>query len=116
MKIKQLAATGYRVLSFSPASFATQLVEAQLAGRTTAFYAKVQKAPLVFFDDFGKAKFTETVEVGFFEIIEQRTAWQRPTIITTNETGTTLASRMSSTRYDAFVERLREFFTVINYA
>lgn len=110
MLIKRLCRAGLKVTAFSPAGFNTELVDAQMKSEGKAFLDRVCKAPLVFFDDLGKGKMTDNVEMALFEVIEQRTAWRLPTIATTNDNGETLAGRMTANRAQPFVRRLRSYF------
>lgn len=115
MLIKRLSAAGMKVTPFSPIGFSTELVDAQLKGDGKKFLDRVCEAELVFFDDLGKAKLTENVEASLFEVFEQRTAWARPTIVTTNDTGESLEARMSKNRGNPLVKRLKEFFQVVEF-
>jgi len=70
---------------------------------------------VLFFDDFGKMKFTERVESELFAVIEKRTANCLPLILTTNFTGETLEERMTLDRGVPLVRRLREFCVDVSF-
>ena len=70
---------------------------------------------LVFMDDLGKLKLTERAEVELFGLIERRCANKLPMIVTTNDTGDSLASRMTDNRGPALIRRLREFCEPIQF-
>lgn len=70
---------------------------------------------ILFFDDLGKLKLTERAEAELFGLIERRCANQLPIIATTNDTGDSLASRMTDNRGPAMIRRLREFCDVIAF-
>lgn len=70
---------------------------------------------LVFMDDLGKLKLTERAEVELFGLIERRCANRLPMIVTTNDTGDSLASRMTDNRGPALIRRLREFCDPIQF-
>lgn len=74
----------------------------------------IAEARLVFFDDLGKLKLTERAEMELFGVIERRSANKLPIIATTNDTGDTLAARMTENRGPAMIRRLREFCQVIH--
>lgn len=76
---------------------------------------KVAVCPLVFFDDLGKLKLTERAEVELFGVIERRCASELPIIVTTNDTGDSLAARMTDNRGPAMIRRLREFCEPIQF-
>lgn len=76
---------------------------------------KVAAIPLLFFDDLGKLKLTERAETELFGVIERRCAAQLPIIATTNDTGDSLAARMTENRGPALIRRLREFCDIITF-
>ena len=63
---------------------------------------------VLFMDDAFKVKLTESYEAALFAVIDSRMENLRPIIATTNDTGETLAGRMSQDRGAAMVRRLRE--------
>lgn len=71
---------------------------------------QLAKAPVLFFDDLGKAKLTDRVESEFFGIIEKRIANCVPTLITTNLNSKALAHMLSPDRGPAMIRRLKEYF------
>jgi len=73
------------------------------------------KVDLLFFDDLGKLKMTERAETELFGLVERRCANQLPIIATTNDTGDTLAARMTDNRGPALIRRLREFCQIIQF-
>lgn len=73
------------------------------------------KCPVLFFDDFGKLKLTERAETELFGLVERRCANKLPIIATTNDTGDSLAARMTDNRGRAMIRRLREFCQVIDF-
>jgi DNA replication protein DnaC len=70
---------------------------------------------LLFFDDVFKVKLTDSFEAAVFAIVDYRMSHNLPILATLNDTGETLAARMSSDRGDAFVARLKEMCEVINF-
>lgn len=71
---------------------------------------------LLLLDDVLKAKLTDSVEQALFTIVNTRTERGLPIITTTNDTGETLLSRMSSDRGPAMLRRLREFAVSFSFA
>lgn len=66
-------------------------------------------------DDVGKEMMTKRVASDLFAIIDGRVNYKRTTILTTQHTGESVASRFNDrTIGDAIVSRLREFYTVIS--
>ena len=74
---------------------------------------RIIKVPYLVLDDIGKEMLTKRVATDLFAIIDGRVSYKRTTIITTQHTGTEIASRFNDrTLGDAIVSRLREFYTV----
>ena len=76
---------------------------------------RMAKVDLLFLDDLGKLKLTERAEVELFGLIERRCAAELPIIVTTNDTGDSLAARMTDNRGPAMIRRLREFCDPIHF-
>lgn len=70
---------------------------------------------LLILDDVFKVKLTEAFECALFGIICERTEHRRPFIVTMNDTGDTLLSRLSQDRGASMIERLREFCKIIRF-
>ena len=64
-------------------------------------------------DDVFKTKLTDSYEGVVFSIVDQRTQENRPIILASNDTGDSLAGRMSLDRSGPLVARLREFCSSI---
>lgn len=75
--------------------------------------AKAHNCRVLCLDDVGKEKFTETIERDFYDLVEQRTSYLKPTHWTANATGPQLEAMMSSDRGGAIMRRLREFTEAI---
>lgn len=70
---------------------------------------------LLLFDDVLKVKLTDSVEQALFAIVNSRTERGLPILCTTNDTGETLAARMTEDRGPALLRRLREFSQSISF-
>lgn len=66
-------------------------------------------------DDVFKTKLTDSYEGIVFSIIDQRTQENRPVILASNDTGDSLACRITQDRSGPLVARLREFCTSITF-
>jgi DNA replication protein DnaC len=84
-------------------------------GKGERWTKEIVHAPAVFFDDFGKCRLTERGESELFGIIENRMAYKKPIIITTNFVGDTLAARLRDDVAEPLVQRLRECCTSIAF-
>lgn len=107
--LKRLAVDELKsVVLFLDNSFARQCAE-MFGDGGSGWIKEAMKADVVLIDDLGKFKLTERVESELFGLIEHRTSWQRPIIVTMNATGQELESRMSADRGAPLLRRLREF-------
>jgi DNA replication protein DnaC len=100
---------------FDAISFGHQIAKHYRDEDAEDWLDRVAQCPLVFFDDLGKLKLTERAEVELFGVIERRCAAELPIIVTTNDTGDSLAARMTDNRGPAMIRRLREFCEPIQF-
>lgn len=70
---------------------------------------------LLLLDDVFKTRMTDSVEQALFVIINSRTERGLPIIVTANDTGDTLAARLSEDRGVPLLRRLREFCDTISF-
>lgn len=68
---------------------------------------------LLFMDDIFKNKLTDSFEGVIFTLLDQRIQARRPVIITSNDTGKTLAGRMTEDRSEPLIRRIREHSTTV---
>jgi DNA replication protein DnaC len=80
-----------------------------------AFADSLVNVDLLMLDDVFKAKPTERVEELLFAVIDERGQWEKPCIITLNDTGDTLTARLSADRGPALIRRLRDYCQTINF-
>lgn len=73
------------------------------------------KKELVFLDDIFKNKMTDSFEGFIFSIVDQRVQNELPIIVTCNDTGESLTSRLTVDRGAPLIRRLRECCRVINF-
>lgn len=104
-----VAATGYDFSIHIPALYAKG------ADHVEHWVETCCKAEICFLDDPFKAKATERTEDVLFAIVDQRLAHQRPLIITANDTGESLAGRLSADRGLPLVRRLRDACTSVAF-
>lgn len=107
--------TSQNFVWFDATSFGHEIIRSYRDETADLWLDKVCTCPLVFFDDLGKLKLTERAEVELFGVIERRCASELPIIVTTNDTGDSLAARMSDNRGPAMIRRLREFCEPIQF-
>lgn len=78
-------------------------------GAVNAWIEHRSKVNILAFDDLFKAKLTESFEQVVFTITASRTERGKPILMTTQDVGATLLTRMSPDRGPALIRRLREF-------
>lgn len=74
----------------------------------SAWVNRASGCELLLLDDPFKVTFTPRVEEAVFLIVDHRLAHGLPVIATTNDTGETLAARLSPDRGPALIRRIRE--------
>lgn len=100
---------------FDCVGFGQEIAKHYKAEDAEEWLDKLATVDLIFMDDLGKLKLTERAETELFGLIERRCANCLPLIVTTNDTGDTLASRMTDNRGPALIRRLREFCEPIQF-
>lgn len=70
---------------------------------------------LLLLDDVFKSRLSDGLEQAIFTIISMRIESKRPIIVTCNDVGETLMSRMSPDRGPALIRRLREYCDIIPF-
>ena len=74
---------------------------------------RARRRKILFLDDLGKAKFTERVEMEFYDLIEFRAANKLPILFTANMSGKQLTEALGEDRGEPIMRRLREFCDII---
>lgn len=69
----------------------------------------LSETELLLMDDVFKSKLSERIEELLFAVLEQRGIWQRPTLVTLNDTPETLRARLSADRGPALIGRLSDY-------
>lgn len=111
--VKDRAERGFKW--FDCVGFGHEIAEHYKLEDAEQWLSSLSSVPILFFDDFGKLKITERAESELFGVIERRCSKMLPIIMTTNDDGATLASRMTDNRASATIRRLREFCEIIAF-
>jgi len=107
---------GYTVIAFTGVSFGHELnVRYRLDEAEHWLEMLSTRTEIVFFDDLGKLKLTDRAEAELFGVVEARCSNLLPILVTTNDTGETMAKRMTEGRAAPLVRRLREFCVGIDF-
>lgn len=109
--VKRLVLEGRSVMAMTAGEFARQCAQAHGTGAQEAgeWFTSLMEVDVLFIDDLGKFKLTERVESDLFDLFEQRAAYLRPILCTTNAVGEVLEKMMSPDRGAPLVARIREF-------
>ena len=73
----------------------------------------IERIPLLLLDDVGQERITDRTGSEFFSLIEQRTAWKRPTLWTSNLDAGTFKQALGADRGQPTIRRLREFSDIV---
>jgi DNA replication protein DnaC len=114
--LEKMVMKGFRVsVMDSMAGLKYASLYSQGAEMVEVWADKVIGMDILLLDDVFKNKLTDSFEGVIFTIIDQRIQSQRPTIVTSNDTGDTLAARMTSDRAQPLLRRLRECCQTIHF-
>ena len=113
--LKRLIREGQQVRTFFHGAFPDQLLEVIRSERSfRAWKREIARADILVIDDLFSFKMTERVESSIFEILDERIAYYRPTLVTTQLTGKDARERFQSLkRCEAFFARIEEFFVIV---
>jgi len=85
----------------------------EIRGESVEKLKLIERIPLLLLDDVGQEKITERTGSEFFSLIEQRTAWKRPTLWTSNLDAGTFKQALGAERGQPTIRRLREFSEIV---
>lgn len=106
---------GFVCLWVDSEEFATKCVQAHRGDNEGHFYREMVSPQILLLDDLGKSKLTQRVTEGLFQVIDKRSRSLKTTVLTTNETGGSLANRCEDKELaEAAIRRLKEFCRIIN--
>lgn len=97
------------VIAITSAQFDRQCRDAGGTYTLTEWFNRLAAVDVLFLDDLGKAKWTEGTEAQMFDLIDERTREGRPILATTNDSGESLAARLSTDRGEPLIRRLRDY-------
>jgi DNA replication protein DnaC len=100
-----------KIIALSSAQFDRQCRDAGGNFTLSAWFDRLATADVLFIDDLGKGSWTQNTEAQFFDLIDQRTREGRPILATTNDSGDSLAARLSEDRGEPLIRRLRDYCT-----
>jgi DNA replication protein DnaC len=112
--IKQIFMQGKTIkVMDSMAGFEYAAVFSGGAGTALDWIQSRSNCGLLFMDDVFKVKLTDSFEAALFAVVDHRMNHQLPIIATLNDTGDTLAARMTDDRGNPFIARLKEMCDTI---
>lgn len=88
----------------------------QGAEKVEKWVGELVSVDVLFMDDIFKNKLTDSFEGIIFSILDRRIESGKPVILSANDTGTTLAGRMTEDRGEPLVRRLREFCLALRFS
>jgi DNA replication protein DnaC len=114
--LRRLFDEGRSIEALTAGEFGRSYADAAGQYRASAWFERLAAVDVLFVDDLGKGCWSEAVRAVFFDLIDKRTRFGRPVLITTNDTGPELSERMRDVNLgDPLVRRLREFCEVLKF-
>jgi DNA replication protein DnaC len=107
--IRRLFDERRKVIPLTAAQFDRQCRDAGGSFTLSEWFNRLATADVLFLDDLGKGSWTQGTEAQIFDLIDERTREGRPILATSNDTGATLAARLSQDRGEPLVRRLRDY-------
>ena len=107
--MRRLYMEGRRLVVLTPGQFDRQCRDAGGNFTLTEWFNRLSQCDVFVMDDLGKAQWTPATEASWFDLVDERTRYNRPIIATTNDTGQTIAARMSPDRAEMLIRRLRDY-------
>ena len=107
--LAKLHSQGIRFKAFFPGEFHAELVAAKRSKGYIDWFNDITSVPVLAIDDLFSEKLTSTTEAGYFEVLDKRISYKRPTLITTQvRTSDTKSLFENPLRGHALMARLRE--------
>lgn len=107
--IRRLYVEGKTVTVLTAAQFDRECRDAGGNFTLTDWFNRLAARDVLVLDDLGKHPWTPATEATWFDLVDERTREDKPIIVTTNDTGDSLASRMAPERAEPLIRRLRDF-------
>jgi hypothetical protein len=114
--LRQLFGERRKVVARTSAHFDRECRDAGGNFTLSDWFKRLAEVDVLFLDDLGKARWTEGTEAQIFDLIDIRTREGRPILATTNDTGTSLAARLSPDRGEPLIRRLRDYCETIVFS
>lgn len=111
--VRRLWIEGSKTYVLTAGQFDRQCRDAGGNFTLTSWFNRLAEVYVFVLDDLGKGQWTPATEATWFDLVDERTRENRPIIVTTNDTGETLADRMSPERAEALIRRLRDYCDTI---
>ena len=96
-------------------SLEAECQQARDDGSLESWIRQLRRVPVLFWDDLGKLRFFPSTEGVVFDVLDWRMNAHRPVLFTTEDTGETLAARLSGHVAGAFIRRLRDYCTCLEF-
>lgn len=116
--IRRMIEEGRSVATISATGFSRLCIEQFDDDLKTKNIAKdkmrwLRRREVILFDDIGKQKFTERVEIELYDLLEYRTSNLLPVIWTANASSKQLLTMLSDDRGEPILRRLSEFSEIV---
>jgi hypothetical protein len=118
LRLRRFIESGLDAMYLRSAEFARELIERTKPGGkggADAWLTSLRRVDVLCLDEVEKLKFSERVQVEFFDLVEVRLSDDLTTLFVGNENPKELAERMGHEFSDAFFRRVCEFCTPMKF-
>ena len=98
-----------KFVALTAAEFDRQCRDAGGNYTLSEWFDRLAQRDVLFLDDIGKGAWTQATEAQIFDLIDCRTRNGKPILATSNDSGASLAARLSEDRGGPLVRRLRDY-------
>lgn len=113
--LRMLWDQGQRISALTAGELDRQCRDAAGNFTLNSWFKRLATADVFFLDDLGKGHWTQATEAHFFDLVDERTRKGKPILVTTNDSGETLAARLSDDRAEPLIRRLRDYCECVNF-
>lgn len=104
------------IKALSGGEFERQCRDAMHSGGMTDWFDKLAGVPVLFIDDIFKMTLTDFVQTSLFDLIDDRGKNGRPLFATTNDTASSLETRIPGDKVNPMLRRIADYCTILSFS
>jgi DNA replication protein DnaC len=112
---REILAWGHTAEAYRVTLWAQQVVAKSKTGELGDWLAEQSECDYLLLDDLDKCKYTPRVVEALYEVMESRTSYGLPIVVTLNSTGEKFSEAMPEGYAEAILRRINDFCTVIQF-